>query len=175
VTSSSAASIATTKPKPSITTDVAAFQEALEEVSRGNLDKESCWAPDMYALNPMQWWRLCGDKWPIIAPLAKKLLQLPPSSSACERVWSQSDFILRKTRTRLTEHNADKLLSVYWNSRVLDRKRISINSTLQFDEDLSTQTFPHSQVVKVGGMFTIQFSFRRLANNNLALSITYIK
>ncbi|KAJ9529050.1 hypothetical protein QJQ45_007139 [Haematococcus lacustris] len=43
------------------------------------------------------------------------------SATSCERAWSSTDFIQNKRRNRLKSDTADKLIRLYFNSRLLER------------------------------------------------------
>jgi hypothetical protein len=142
--------------------NISLFLEELELVRQKSSDSNAAWTGDMRGLMPRQWWRLMGDKWPCISSIARRLFELPASSSACERFWSSSDFILRKSRNRLSEHNADHLLSIYWNSRVLARKPTAINTfSISLEPSTkATKKFPHDMQPPQGSsIVSSQFLF----------------
>ncbi|XP_018376446.1 PREDICTED: uncharacterized protein LOC108769755 [Trachymyrmex cornetzi] len=69
---------------------------------------------------PVAWWQgLCAGQ--PIATIAIRLLNIPPSSAACERVWSAFGGIHTKKRNRLKNEKVEKLVSVQWNLRLFNK------------------------------------------------------
>ncbi|XP_040076165.1 zinc finger BED domain-containing protein 4-like [Ixodes scapularis] len=63
---------------------------------------------------PSTWWQgLCASE--PLAPIACRLLQVPPSSAACERNWSKFSGVHTKSRNRLKGHRVQKLVFVRSN------------------------------------------------------------
>ncbi|XP_011858393.1 PREDICTED: zinc finger BED domain-containing protein 1-like [Vollenhovia emeryi] len=96
---------------------------------------------------PVAWWQgLCAGE--PIAVIAIRLLNIPPSSAACERVWSTFGGIHTKKRNRLRNEKTEKLVSVQWNLRLFDelpkkRKRYIMedaSGSMEENNDVSTDS-----------------------------------
>lgn len=75
--------------------------------------------PDEQMLSAHAWWDFEGACGKLIAPIAKKILAQPVSSSSCERNWSTYSFVHNKSRNKLTTQRAADLVYVYSNSKVV--------------------------------------------------------
>lgn len=71
------------------------------------------------SVNPLEWWRLNGDEFPILSRMAKRYLAIPASSAASERAWSVLGNIFTKRRNRLASETLCKLLMVKHNQTVV--------------------------------------------------------
>jgi hypothetical protein len=129
-------------------TEISGYFQALEAAKADVCNDDSCWSSSRRALAPRNWWTMHGSLWPTLKSLASILFQLPATSASCERVWSHSDFIIRKTRTRLTSEYADKLLAVYSNERLFEAKSVPINP-IPYSKALVAD-FPHREVMHFG-------------------------
>ncbi|KAF4046961.1 hAT family C-terminal dimerization region [Phytophthora infestans] len=69
---------------------------------------------------------------PLLAPIAIKVLSVPTSSAAAERVWSVYSFLWSKRRTRMNAVTMEKLAFNYINSSLLD----SVDTYDYFGEEL---------------------------------------
>ncbi len=65
------------------------------------------------------WWKTYGSRHPHLFRVAYRLLSKPSSSSACERNWSQYQYVHSKLRNRLSTESAMDLVYIYANSRFL--------------------------------------------------------
>lgn len=72
--------------------------------------------------DPLNWWRLHGDKYGELKKLARKYLCPPPSSVASERVFSTVGNIYDDKRNCLKGENAEKLTFLHYNLRLLNFK-----------------------------------------------------
>jgi zinc finger BED domain-containing protein 1 (E3 SUMO-protein ligase ZBED1) len=61
-------------------------------------------------LDPLQWWKLHEDKYPVLAKLARKYLASTATTVPCERLFSVSGYIVNKKRASLEPTNVDKLV-----------------------------------------------------------------
>ena len=86
-----------------------------------------------------------------LSTLAIELLSVIPSSAAAERCWSSVGYIHSKSRNRLTNDRAEKLVYVYVNSRLFDRI------------DLTPAYFPKKELTK--GMDQDTATFCELAED----------
>jgi hypothetical protein len=105
-----------------LTLEIAAYFDAIR-LARNHRDRllDSDWRPSKLALTRIRWWTTVSDKYPQLSRLAIRLHQLPPSSASAERLWSNADLIISKNRTRLDPDRAEKLMSIYWNTRIFER------------------------------------------------------
>uniref|UniRef100_A0A1B0DRC2 HAT C-terminal dimerisation domain-containing protein n=1 Tax=Phlebotomus papatasi TaxID=29031 RepID=A0A1B0DRC2_PHLPP len=62
-------------------------------------------------VSPAAWWSACFPKVPL-SLLAQKILQAPPTSSACERSFSVQNDTHSKKRNRLKNEKVDKLMII---------------------------------------------------------------
>jgi hypothetical protein len=87
-------------------------------------------------LLPHQWWnRIGGQALPIIA---KRILALTCSASACERNWSMYSFVHSKSRNRLGVEKAESLVYIYANSKLL-RERARPNPARWYDDNMQSE------------------------------------
>jgi hypothetical protein len=90
--------------------------------SSGFWSRKSIWESAKY-INPTTWWSgLCTAQ--PLNPLASRLLQVPPTSAACERNWSAFGNIHTKLRNRLTTGNVEKLVAIRWNLDLFNEEPI---------------------------------------------------
>ncbi|OWY90404.1 hypothetical protein PHMEG_00041479, partial [Phytophthora megakarya] len=77
---------------------------------------------DIYTeMSGREYWYEHGRKrFPLLAPIAIRVLSVPTSSAATERVWSIYSFIWSKRRNRLSATTVEKLAFNYCNSSLLD-------------------------------------------------------
>lgn len=93
-----------------------------------NLERPSVWHSAQH-ISPSAWWDgLCASQ--TLALIPSRVLQIPPSSAACERNWSEFGNVHTKLRNRLTNDRVEKRLFVhaYLN---LSKKWESINAVTQ--------------------------------------------
>ena len=74
-----------------------------------------------------------SHKWPLLSKLAARIFPLPASSTSAERVWSSTSNIISKNRARLTTSRSEKLVSIYWNGRILQRALKDSEQVLKFE------------------------------------------
>ncbi|KAF4149993.1 hAT family C-terminal dimerization region [Phytophthora infestans] len=81
----------------------------------------------------LEYWVHCGRMmFPLLAPIAIKVLSVPTSSAAAERVWSVYSFLWSKRRNRMNAVTMEKLAFNYINSSLLD----SVDTYDYFGEEL---------------------------------------
>ncbi|KAF4045249.1 hAT family C-terminal dimerization region [Phytophthora infestans] len=81
----------------------------------------------------LEYWVHCGRMmFPLLAPIAIKVLSVPTSSAAAERVWSVYSFRWSKRRNRMNAVTMEKLAFNYINSSLLD----SVDTYDYFGEEL---------------------------------------
>ena len=78
---------------------------------------------------PHVWWRTWGDTYPVLAPMACKLLSKQPSASPCERNWSSLDVVLGKRRCSMLSSTLSKLLRVRQHMHNLRQQRAAALAT----------------------------------------------
>jgi hypothetical protein len=73
------------------------------------------------SINAQTWWNFIGkEKYPILYCVAKRLMDMIPTSATSERVWSIFKFIHSRLRNKLTDEKIEKLVQLYVNSALLD-------------------------------------------------------
>ena len=74
----------------------------------GGADGAGGGIPDM-SKDPLDWWRLRADQFPLLARVARKYLSIPAASAAAERLFSYTGFKVGKLNSNLDD---DMLLSM---------------------------------------------------------------
>ena len=69
--------------------------------------------------DPLLWWRQNKDRFQQLAPLARKLLSIPPGSVDSERLFSVAGDIVTDKRTSLACEKAEQLIRSHYNLRIL--------------------------------------------------------
>ena len=75
--------------------------------------------PQEQMLSAHAWWDFEGACGKLIAPIAKRILAQPMSSSTCERNWSSYSYVHNKSRNKLATTRVADLVYVYTNSKVV--------------------------------------------------------
>jgi hypothetical protein len=60
--------------------------------------------------DPLAWWRANGRRYPHVAAIARKMLSVPATSVASERVFSTAGHVVSKRRNRLDPEHVDQIL-----------------------------------------------------------------
>jgi hypothetical protein len=76
---------------------------------------------DAYSMDAIDWWETYGSETPDLAAIAIKILSQPISSSSAERNWCTYEYVHSAKRNKLNATNADKLVYVHSNLRLLSR------------------------------------------------------
>lgn len=71
---------------------------------------------------PFTWWKINVSTFPTLAKLAQKYLSAPASSVYSERLFSEAGLIYEKKRNRLKPKNAETLLFLHHNLRILKKQ-----------------------------------------------------
>jgi hypothetical protein len=64
---------------------------------------------DEAKIDPLQWWNIHKDQFPVLYEIAMEHLQIPASSTSSERAFSQMGRLITKQRNRLDPKNASML------------------------------------------------------------------
>ncbi|KAJ9531591.1 hypothetical protein QJQ45_014944, partial [Haematococcus lacustris] len=78
-------------------------------------------APDL-TVDPVAWWRRYGKKLPHLQVVAQRVLSIPATSAATERLFSAFKFIWSDRRSRLLLGCMWIMSYVFYNTRVMTRK-----------------------------------------------------
>jgi hypothetical protein len=63
--------------------------------------------------NPLDWWYLKQQQYPLLANIALRVLAIPATSAPSERVFSTAGITIAKERSRLDPHNAGELIFLH--------------------------------------------------------------
>jgi len=63
--------------------------------------------------NPLEWWRLKQQQYPLSAKVALRLLAIPATSAPSERVFSIAGITIAKERSRLNPANAGDIVFIH--------------------------------------------------------------
>ena len=85
----------------------------------GNFAEDIMWQQAESSISPITWWKVFGALTPELSDLAIRILSIPCSSAAIERIWSTYGFLHSKVRNRLTDVNASRLLYTHANIQLL--------------------------------------------------------
>ena len=82
--------------------------------------------------NPLSWWQLNQQMFPVLARLARMYLAIQATSAPSERLFSIASLIIRSGRARLDPYNAGTLLYIaqYWKH---EREREWLNALAEDD------------------------------------------
>jgi hypothetical protein len=70
--------------------------------------------------NVYEFWKLNHSKFPLLARVARKVLGIPCSSAAVERVFSQTGYILRPHRRQINDKNTEYLFFLKCNAELFN-------------------------------------------------------
>ncbi len=77
--------------------------------------------------NPLDWWRLKQQQYPLLAGIALKVLAIPATSAPSERVFSVAGITIAKERSRLDPANAGELIFLHDVMPAIKRYEASIH------------------------------------------------
>ena len=77
-------------------------------------------------LDPLFWWESNKQNFPYLYTLATRLLAIPATSAACERLWSVARRIITTSCTRLDPGIVAQLMFLKENGRILHKHSMSI-------------------------------------------------
>ncbi|KAJ9514781.1 hypothetical protein QJQ45_028557, partial [Haematococcus lacustris] len=84
--------------------------------------KYNCFMAMAVRTPPHKWWDVVSTRDnAALSNFAQRITSQSASATSCERAWSSTDFIQNKRRNRLKSDTADKLIRLYFNSRLLER------------------------------------------------------
>ena len=106
--------------------DDASEQKILREQFTHFISKKGMYAlpsvkQDAYSMDAIDWWETYGSETPDLAAIAIKILSQQISSSSAERIWSTYEYVHSAKRNKLNTKNADKLVYIHSNLRLLSR------------------------------------------------------
>ncbi|XP_062583948.1 E3 SUMO-protein ligase ZBED1-like [Saccostrea cucullata] len=95
-------------------TEKTCFEKATE-----NIETYKSLPPAPFNSDPLQWWKMYEDKCPLVASLARKILCIPATSVASERIFSTAGDIVSSQRACLKPCHMDKLIFLKKKSAVI--------------------------------------------------------
>jgi len=95
-----------------LSADLASFLAHVESLPFGS---------DGVGGHPCHWWRLHGEAFSTLRPLAMRILLLPPSAAGGERSFKVFNRALTRLRNRLSPTKADMQTRIAFNSAQMDR------------------------------------------------------
>ncbi|KAJ9524307.1 hypothetical protein QJQ45_008489 [Haematococcus lacustris] len=101
-------------------------------------------APDL-TVDPVAWWRRYGKKLPHLQVVAQRVLSIPATSAATERLFSAFKFIWSDRRSRLLLGRMWIMSYVFFNTRVMTRKEHHASAEAQEE----WESYMAAQVIKV--------------------------
>lgn len=111
---------------PDTSTSMSSALEYLFSVSKSSKNQPQIQFEDYVAdpqirfdLDPLDWWRNRGKKYPIIAEMAKKYLSIPATSTSSERCFSTAGNIVTPKRNCLLPDNVNLLVFLFQNKQFL--------------------------------------------------------
>ncbi|XP_056022020.1 E3 SUMO-protein ligase ZBED1-like [Ostrea edulis] len=84
--------------------------KTIEERVKSELETYKAKASIPLSSCPLLWWRTSEESFPLLAKLAKRVLGIPSTSVASERVFSTAGDIITATRSALNPDNVDRLI-----------------------------------------------------------------
>lgn len=87
-----------------------ATEKSLYEKATENIEIYKSLPPVPFDNDPLQWWKLHDQKVPLLATLARKILCIPATSVASERVFPTAGDIVSSQRACLNPTHVDKLI-----------------------------------------------------------------
>jgi len=75
--------------------------------------------------NPLDWWRLKEQQYPLLAVLASKVLAIPATLAPSERVFSVAGLTIAKAHSRLDPENAGEVIFLHDTTPALKRYEAS--------------------------------------------------
>jgi hypothetical protein len=83
--------------------------------------------------DPLAWWRLKAQKFPLLSELAIRYLCIPATSAPSERVFSTAGLTIAKERSRLDPTTANELVFLHESLPSLKRYQESIAAVINID------------------------------------------
>jgi hypothetical protein len=78
--------------------------------------------------NPLEWWRVKAQQFPLLSELAIKYLCIPATSAPSERVFSSAGLTISKERSRLDPSTANELVFLHETIPAMKRYKASIEA-----------------------------------------------
>lgn len=60
--------------------------------------------------DPVQFWKLCGERWPLLAAVAAKLLSVPATSVPSERLFSTAGMVVDRLRCSMSTDMVQQIM-----------------------------------------------------------------
>lgn len=79
---------------------ISSTQEIPDSV-QGEIDRYLAEKGIDVTIDPLNWWKENGNRYPILTLMAKRYLGIPATSVPCERLFSQAGLIITKQRSRM--------------------------------------------------------------------------
>ena len=76
--------------------------------------------------NPLEWWRMKAQQFPLLSELAIRYLCVPATSAPSERVFSSAGLTIAKERSRLDPATANELVFLHETLPAVERYNASI-------------------------------------------------
>ncbi|CAH1736275.1 unnamed protein product [Aphis gossypii] len=131
------------------------------KVKEGLWSKEFVWNT-VNKVSATTWWNgLCSSSQ--LSKIATKILQLPPTSAACERTFSSYSNIHTVKRNCLTNDRAGKLVYINHNLRLLQKNLENKPTTVQTVPSLITSTSSEEHILDID---TINVNDSELSGNS---------
>lgn len=70
------------------------------------------------SMHVARWWKKEGSTFPLLQPIAARLLSMPVNAAACERLWSALGRVYRYQRQRLTVKSLNDAMFPMWNAKL---------------------------------------------------------
>lgn len=84
--------------------------KTIEERVKSELETYKAKASIPLSSCPLLWWRTSEESFPLLAKLAKRVLGIPSTSVASEKVFSTAGDIITATRSAINPDNVDRLI-----------------------------------------------------------------
>jgi len=116
-------------PQPEVMQRKIAMEIARWRADRGVVISELVDGKTKYT-NVYDWWREARDKFPLLAPIAQRVLAIPATSVASERTASAAGNTVSYRRSTLAPDRVERLVMTYCNWQNVT-KRLSFEDRVQ--------------------------------------------
>ena len=85
----------------------------------------------------MAWWKDNKERFPVLALLARKYLQIPATSAPSERLFSLGALIINKFRNRINKETFEEIISLKsWGILLDEDKEIDEEGERDLERDI---------------------------------------